>query len=266
MDTPTARKGARSIKDIPADILTRLNHGDIESANLVEWLAVDQRALLTSVLNNLGYEQLLNPIITELDKLPKQTTPLVASTIGSALGISIAQSGDNGLLSKLQSHKSDMVRCWACYIVCSPGSDLDIMFENLKPLADDTHFGVREIAWMAARPYIINSLDASLKILTTWAADPSANIRRFASESTRPRGVWSAHINELKTNPERALSLIECLKNDSSKYVQDSVGNWLNDAGKTSPAFVRDMCLQWQTESPNPTTSYIIKKALRNLR
>lgn len=36
------RKGARSTKDIPKAILAQLNCGEMETANFVEWLAVDQ--------------------------------------------------------------------------------------------------------------------------------------------------------------------------------------------------------------------------------
>lgn len=52
------RKDARSIKDIPAVIMQQLNAGEIETANLAEWLAVDQRLLLKNLLkevNRAGY-------------------------------------------------------------------------------------------------------------------------------------------------------------------------------------------------------------------
>lgn len=41
--TETKRKGSKSTKDIPKGIMEQLNRGEIESANLVEWLAVDKR-------------------------------------------------------------------------------------------------------------------------------------------------------------------------------------------------------------------------------
>lgn len=44
------RKGSKSTKDIPKEILEQLNNGQIETANLVEWLAVDQRLLLENLL------------------------------------------------------------------------------------------------------------------------------------------------------------------------------------------------------------------------
>jgi len=55
------------------------------------------------------------------------------------------------------------------------------------------------------------------------------------------------------------------MKSDKSKYVQDSVGNWLNVASKTQPEFVKSICEKWKDESPTKETAYIIKKALRTI-
>ena len=38
------------------------------------------------------------------------------------------------------------------------------------------------------------------------------------------------------------LPILEPLKSDYSKYVRNSVGNWLNDASKTQSGFVRKLC------------------------
>ncbi len=83
-----------------------------------------------------------------------------------------------------------------------------------KKLIADTHFGVREVVWMALRPEINNNLEKSIAILSGWTKSEDENIRRFTTESTRPRGVWCKHIEQLKENPEIALPLLEHLKSD----------------------------------------------------
>jgi hypothetical protein len=58
--TATKRKGAKSTRDIPAAILEQLNSGQIETANLVEWLAVKQRLLLQNLFKHPGRQKYTN--------------------------------------------------------------------------------------------------------------------------------------------------------------------------------------------------------------
>ncbi|MGH1519514.1 DNA alkylation repair protein [Chryseobacterium sp. JK1] len=261
------RKGARSIKNIPSDILEQLNRGEIQTANLTEWLAVDQKLLLENLLQQNDRIEYLQEILNHVNLLKKQTVNIINEAIGLGLLKLATHNRDEDFLSQLSSHQADLVRCWAAYAV-GRNNNLDFRekLNKIQHFASDSHFGVREICWMAVRPDISKNLTESITFLSQWTSHENEYIRRFASESTRPRGVWCEHINELKQNPGLGLEILEPLQSDSSRYVQDSVGNWLNDASKSQPEFVIEICDEWLKDSPTKETQYIVKKALRTLR
>ncbi len=260
------RKGSKSTKDIPKDILEQLNRGEIETANLVEWLAVDQRLLLENLLKEFNRKEYLKPILAAIENLKKKTVNTINEAIGISLFEQSIRNNDNEILAIISNHKSDLIRCWATYTI-GRNNKLTIKdkLQKLQLFSADKHFGVREICWLAVRPSIAKELTKSLKILATWTTNKDENIRRFASEATRPRGVWCEHIEELKQNPALGLIILEPIKSDKTKYVQDSVGNWLNDASKSQPKFVIDLCKKWEKESKTKETIYIIKRALRTI-
>ena len=264
--TEIKRKGSRSTKDISKEILEQLNHGEIETANLVEWLAVDQRLLLENLLQQTNRINYLKPILSEIELLKKQTVNTINEAIGTGLYEQSVKHDDSEILEIISSHKSDLIRCWATYTI-GRNQTLEITekLQQIQHFAADKHFGVREICWLAVRPAIAANLAKSIEILSDWTSHEDENVRRFASESTRPRGVWCEHIEELKQNPRLGLAILEPMKSDKAKYVQDSVGNWLNDASKTQPQFVVGICNKWEKESPTKETAYIIKKALRTI-
>lgn len=142
---------------------------------------------------------------------------------------------------------------------------LEDKLAGIRPFAADYHFGVREIAWMAVRETIAHELQEAISLLREWVQDADANIRRFAIESTRPRGVWAKQIGALKENPAQALPLLEAVKSDPAKYVQDSVGNWLNDAAKTKPEWVLQVCDAWLEASDTKATRRIVTKSTRSI-
>lgn len=261
------RKGARSIKDIPDDILIKLNKGEIETANLTEWLAVDQRLLLENLLKQNNRTEYFQPVLERVNRLKKQTVNSINEAIGLEILDLALKNEDEEFLSKLSIHQADLVRCWAAYTIGrNTAFNTKDKLKKIQVFASDSHFGVREICWMTVRPDISRNLKESLSVLSEWTMNENENIRRFASESTRPRGVWCEHIDELKQNPGLGLEILEPLKSDSSRYVQDSVGNWLNDASKTQPEFVVEICDEWIRESNTKETQYIVKKALRTIR
>ena len=250
------RKGARSMAAIPPQVLAGLNQGELEAKSLAEGLAINFSQLILAAAPSL--------------LLPFQAQGGPALGIAkrmSLVGLLAAKLLERQQIAQLEKHTSDTVRGWACFAVAElQASSLSRLLDSLHTLADDPHFGVREWAWMAARPAITANLDAALQSLQMWAQHDSPNIRRFAVEATRPRGVWAPHIPMLKKHPERAQKLLTSCRADPHKYVQDSVANWLNDAAKEKPDWVRELCAQWIKESPCAATERICNRATRSLR
>lgn len=264
MDNLLSRKGASKPENIPKDVLIELNRGTLESVNLTEWLAVDHIELIENVLSE--YPHFLKSVKKEIKKLDSPSVRTLVVEIGRALLLVTHTNRDQGLFNYLASHHSDSVRCWATYMVGLDKSlDIRSKFIAMRPFAADRHFGVRELAWMAMRNDIEENLSESIRILVEWTVCDDENIRRFSTEATRPRGVWCKHITLLKEKPEIALSLLEPLKADPSTYVQLSIGNWLNDAGKSQPEWVAKLCKSWIENNTNEYTLRIVKRATRNI-
>lgn len=262
------RRGARTIALIPPDVRADLDAGRIESANLVEWLAVDLAALVAVVLPQVGLERHARSV----SDFARERAALGITVRSREVGAEIARVAGAGraferVIARLGSHRSDTARGLACYALASRGElDLAALLERVRPFAADPHSGVREIAWLAVRPRIASDVERALELLAPWSHETDERLRRFASESTRPRGVWCEHLGRLKEEPELALPLLEPLRADPARYVQLSVGNWLNDAGKSKPAWVKSLCFRWSRASKGAATGSIVKRALRNLR
>lgn len=262
-----ARKGALRRADVPAAIRRQLNRGELETASLAEWLIVDQAELLRHTLPSVGLKKPLENVLAAVADIPVPTTMKALYRIGEQLAETVPpQTGPRSAFQKLARHPSDCVRSWAAMIV---GYRVDLSVTErlsaIRQFAADPHFGVREVAWLAVRDRLAVELDEAFDQLVPWTTDADANVRRFASEVTRPRGVWCKHIVALKTEPEQGLPILHPLRSDPAKYVRDSVANWLNDAAKTKPQWVRGLCRAWLKESPTAETTYIARRAQRNL-
>ncbi|SEK47931.1 DNA alkylation repair protein [Paenibacillus sp. OK003] len=263
------RKGARKGIEIPDHIRNLLQSGHIESVNLTEWLAVDHILLFQQVSHGRGMDTDTQEMMEQLAQINEQRVMKIIPTIAANWLNLLERMEEKERLHHfrfLAEHRSDSVRCWAAYII-GLDSRLSLIekLDRIRPFAADHHFGVREIAWMAVREPITAELSEALALLMDWAIDPDPLVRRFAIESTRPHGVWAKHIQELKENPAIALPLLNHVNSDAHKYVQDSVSNWLNDAAKTNPDWVRQVCDTWIQQSDTKHTLRIITRGQRSL-
>lgn len=250
------KPAGRGVKDISPERLAQLNAG-APASHLTECLAVDFARLL----------QALAPEVDKdgLDQMRAAAGAGISKRMVLAAQILDQRSGPQAF-ERMAAHASDTARGWACFMVgAAPDLSLAQRLARIQPLADDAHFGVREWAWLAVRPALVADLDTAIALLRPWTKQPSERLRRFASESLRPRGVWCAHIAALKADPGRALPLLEPLHADAAVYVQDSVANWLNDASKDQPAWVRAVCARWSAGKSATATQRICARALRTI-
>jgi 3-methyladenine DNA glycosylase AlkC len=122
----------------------------------------------------------------------------------------------------------------------------------------------RHTSEYAIRPYLIANSDRCMTYFQNWIKDPNSHVRRLVSEGTRPRLPWAKKIPPLKNDVQNNLSLLEKLMCDSSRYVQKSVANHINDLTKDNPEAVLTW-IQKHISDNHGTNPKIIKHGLRTL-
>ena len=113
------------------------------------------------------------------------------------------------------------------------------------------------------RPFIVKYPDKTLAVMAKWSLDKNVHVRRLASEGVRPRLPWARKLDLFIDNPRPVLDIIENLKDDSSKFVQKSVANNLNDILKDNYDIGIKTITDWSKDA-TPSRKWILKHALRN--
>ena len=269
LETLKARKGAVRRSAIPSNVLAALNRGEIETVNLVEFLAVDHTKLFRHTKVHLSLDETsAKQIAAAIKKLSDKGVMQRLADTGQVFHETL-EGRDNReeVYQQLAAHPSDILRNWAAYM---DAANAKLTFaqrlKRAKPFATDANMGVREIAWMCVRVPAAEAIVTQIEELHPFAKHKNYLMRRFAIELSRPCGVWTKHITPLKERPEIAEPLLELCREDETKYVQDSVANWLNDASKTRPDFVEGLCDRWLSETNSKHTQRIAHRALRTLR
>ncbi len=271
------RKGARKTSEVPKKVQELINQGLIEAKNLMELLTVNHKTLTQTVFSvSLRLKPMLPNLHKTLDKHQDKSSwnhiQLIARFLASQPSLQNSSTQklsaqQKEVLEFLTQHPSDVVREYGCFLLgCFENIPFKQKLALMHDLADDHNPGARETAWLALRDEFIEHLDVGLTLMLDWAKSDKPNIRRFASEISRPRGVWCKHIEVLKEHPQKGEKLLNLLKEDAHKYVQDSVGNWINDAAKTNPEWAKKLTQDWLKSSDSKHTQRIVKRGLRSLK
>ena len=138
---------------------------------------------------------------------------------------------------------------------------MDDLPNSVRAMQELTKHGTAEFT---IRPFIVRYPAEMLKVIHRWAVDENEHLRRLAAEGTRPRGVWTIHIDAFRKDPRPVLDLLEKLKADDSLYVRKAVANNLNDISKDHPELVLKTTLAWM-KANDPRTNWILKRACRSL-
>ncbi len=138
---------------------------------------------------------------------------------------------------------------------------MDDLANSVRAMEVLTTHGTSEFS---IRPFIAKYPDQMLKVIHRWAADKNEHLRRLAAEGTRPRGVWTIHLDLFRKDPRPVLALLEKLKADDSLYVRKAVANNLNDISKDHPELLLKTTLAWM-KANDPRTNWILKRGCRSL-
>lgn len=120
----------------------------------------------------------------------------------------------------------------------------------------------------AVRPFLKLYPVQTLKFLAQCAVDKDVDLRRWASEGTRPRLPWGERLHDFVRDPAPTLLILELLKFDGELYVRKSVSNHLNDIAKDHPQRVIQILAAWKRlagAAHGAKIEWITRRALRTL-
>lgn len=115
------------------------------------------------------------------------------------------------------------------------------------------------------RPFIEKDSARTLKQMLKWSKDKNRHVRRLSCEGLRPRLPWAKKLDAYIQDPKPLIPILNNLKDDTSKYVQKSVANCLNDILKDNLKIGKAIIEEWNEKDIGKERKWIIKHALRNL-
>jgi 3-methyladenine DNA glycosylase AlkC len=116
----------------------------------------------------------------------------------------------------------------------------------------------------AIRVLLVHDLDRALPIVLDWTGSIDPNVRRLASEGTRPFLPWAIRVPAILADPTATLPVLHALYRDDDEVVRRSVANHLNDLSRQQPELVVATTAAWLA-APDENTPHLVRHALRTL-
>ncbi|MGJ6966718.1 DNA alkylation repair protein [Streptosporangium sp. G11] len=117
----------------------------------------------------------------------------------------------------------------------------------------------------AIRTLLRHDLDRALgAVVGGWTGSADADVRRLASEGTRPYLPWAVRVPDIMARPGVTVPILDALYRDESEYVRRSVANHLNDLSRDHPEIVLGAARRW-LDRPGATTERLVRHGLRTL-
>ncbi len=232
---------------MPEPLKNRLAAPEVEliSDRVQAQYAAFNRAAFVSVSADLDVLELKDRIAAVADRL-RETLPLRFPEAASIV-VRAAEGGMDGFAA------------WPlCTFVERHGTDHPT--ESLAAMESLTQSWSCEFA---IRPFLDEHFDEAMAAVHRWVESDIADVRRLASEGTRPRLPWGPRVKALSDDPTIGITVLERLRHDPSEMVRRSVANHLNDITKDYPALVVATVEAWTKDSS--TDQRMISHALRTL-
>ena len=165
---------------------------------------------------------------------------------------------------------------WPAGLAVALGADDAAGDEHGRAAFDDALEVLRELtprmtSEFSVRPLLRHDHERALARMTGWIDDPDWNVRRLASEGTRPLLPWGERVPALVSDPSLTLPIIDALHDDPSDSVRRSAANHLNDHSRAHPAFAVETARGWLAHRGGPAeltarhTERTVRHAMRTL-
>jgi 3-methyladenine DNA glycosylase AlkC len=139
----------------------------------------------------------------------------------------------------------------------------DVAFDDAMALLAELTSGLS--SEFAIRSLLRHNLDRALAIISSqWVVAGDVDVRRLASEGTRPYLPWATRVPGIVAEPSSTLPILSALYRDESEYVRRSVANHLNDISRDHADVAVATAREW-LDDPDDNTERLVRHGMRTL-